>query len=582
MITDKLLLTEDEKSALIKDANEMLCGVYRFTGIWDMEPCAEAVENKPLRWDVTYHGDNEWTYMFTRMDFLYKLILAYEFTGRKEYLLHGLDIIDRWYCSNRKYLIRKVGRIISDLTKKNHLAHRPLDTAIMASNRIDYILYCADRGVISQDRLNRYKKQTYQIILNVFAHSADKDKLLSNWVIIENCHILYCLDRLDITEPADQVRKRLIDQLNDQINANGSQIESSPMYLVQILLSLLRVLGLKRYAEDDDLRLPAVLGCNYIMSIRTQRNCIPNLGDSDLTDISDLMAIAAKVLGDERYKQCIKRKVDTEFCIKYDLTDFVPNGDTACGEELVYHRDQTVYRCEKKGTYLLCSNVPKIVNGHKHYDYLSVIYSEFGKDVLVDLGRFTYKSSDERMMLLGVQAHNVVTVQGNRYFEVLWRWRSRQKIECRENRSVSGDGYFSVKMTCDFGYSEINIVRIVTYVKDTGLFITDIMHGKDDSFVTFFNLGTDFSAIENDGHITLESGGDKLFYHNDASAVPQIVSVPYSPRYNQKTETVQLKLLTDRKRVTHRFLFKETDVQIVYGDNELTYILPDRTISVVI
>ena len=45
--------------------------------------------------------------------------------------------------------------------------------------------------------------------------------------------------------------------------------------------------------------------------------------------------------------------------------------------ELMSFRYQTIDRSHKDGFFLLCSNTPKVVNSHKHYDYLSILYSKY-------------------------------------------------------------------------------------------------------------------------------------------------------------------------------------------------------------
>ena len=88
-------ISESEKVRIMSEADEMLSGLYRFNGIWDMEPYPVVVENKRIRWNIRFHGDPEWTYMFTRMDYLYKLIIATEISGNNKYVRHGLKIINK-------------------------------------------------------------------------------------------------------------------------------------------------------------------------------------------------------------------------------------------------------------------------------------------------------------------------------------------------------------------------------------------------------------------------------------------------------------------------------------------------------
>jgi len=50
--------------------------------------------------------------------------------------------------------------------------------------------------------------------------------------------------------------------------------------------------------------------------------------------------------------------------------------------------------------------------GHWHYDKLHLSVSAFGRDLLVDAGRYTYKGGPWRSYFVGSQSHNVILVDG--------------------------------------------------------------------------------------------------------------------------------------------------------------------------
>lgn len=50
--------------------------------------------------------------------------------------------------------------------------------------------------------------------------------------------------------------------------------------------------------------------------------------------------------------------------------------------------------------------------GHWHYDKLHLSVSAFGRDILVDAGRYTYKGGQWRAYFVGSKSHNVVLVDG--------------------------------------------------------------------------------------------------------------------------------------------------------------------------
>ena len=549
-------ITEAERAFIISEAEDMLNGMYRFHGIWDMEPCPDPIENKKIRWDIRYQGDPEWTYMFTRMDYLYKFILATEISNDNKYIKHGLKIIDKWFHDNWVFLGGIRGRIVRALIKKENLGHRSLDVAIMLSNMVDYLLYCVEHGHLHQASFARYQKKLERVITFIVSHSDGGNKSFSNWGIIENGCIVYSLLRLKSRKYYPEVCSRLIRQVDNQISSEGSQIESSPMYLVEILLILLKITNLPNCDIRNDLTRPICQGCNYIRGIRKLNNCIPNLGDSDLTDISDLMLVASHVLGQDVFLDAVSRDLDIEYAFKFSIPRNVSKAILSHEKGLITYRHQTVYRSFTDGVYLLCSNTPRVVDGHKHYDYLSVIYSEFGKDLLVDMGRFSYKNDESRRLCKGPAGHNTIHIPDHPYYEYLDSWVTREQIDCLDNIATCDKGV-QVTMRCVFGYQEQEICRDVAYHPIEGLQIRDsfVNHTGDKClYETFFNIGPDFSVSQEEDAILLcDDCGHCVRYHNDSHQPVEIRQVYYSTQYNKRQPISQIVLKSDSCSVTHFF-----------------------------
>ena len=385
-------LTAWEESRVLRDASEMLGGFYRFNGVWDMEPCPEPVDNHDLRWDVKYRDDPEWAFMFVRMDYLYKLRLAAEISGDERYARHGIKIIGKWWRDNHKFINGLFGRASRKLFR-NSLGYRTLDMAIMISNVADYTRWCQENGLIDKRQEKTCTKRIRRIIAHLNKQTNPDFKDFSNWGLLESGNMAYTMLRLGITNHYSEVRDRLVRQAHNQINANGSHVESSPMYLVQCLWILLRVLSLPECDCRRSLRPPVMAGCRYIAGIRGPDNCIPNLGDSDVTDISDLMIVAGKTLGTDEFDGFVSRVLDPEYAVKFNMErgQEILEGAKAGQKEtqasrhpsLIEYPYQTVYR--SGDAWLLCSNIPRAGYGHKHCDYLSLLYALNGKDVLVDL-----------------------------------------------------------------------------------------------------------------------------------------------------------------------------------------------------
>ena len=559
-MTSKDQITETERLLIMTEADEMLCGLYRFNGIWDMEPCSVPIENNRIRWDVEYQGDPEWSYMFTRMDYLYKLVIATEISGDGKYVKHGLKIIDKWFQDNWIYLGSINGNIVRYLLRKNNLGHRTIDVAIMLSNMVDYLFYCVEHGHLCQASFVRYQKKLEIVIKYVVSHSDGGNKAFINWGIIENGCVAYSLLRLESPKYYLEVCSRLIRQVNNQIQPDGSQLESSPMYLVEILLILLKVMNLSNCDIREGLTKPVSQGCNYIRSIRKLNNCIPNLGDSDITDISDLMLVANHVLGQNVFLDAVSKNLNLEYAFKFSIPRIATPTHISEAEDLVSYQYQTLYRSFTDGVYLLCSNTPRVVDGHKHYDYLSVLYSEFGKDLLVDLGRFSYKNDESRRFCKGPEGHNTIRITDSPYYEYINNWVTKERIDCFDNIVTRDDGV-RVTMRCVFGYMEHEICRNVIYHPVEGLQLRDSVTnhtGNKCCYETFFNIGPDFSISQEGNTILLRDNCDNcISYHNDSHQPVEIRQVYYSTQYNTRQPISQIVVKSDGS-VTHFFSKKDS------------------------
>ena len=587
-------IPQNEADRILREARDMLKGVYYYNGVWDMEPCRNPVSNPEIRWDVRYKGDCEWAFMFTRMDYLYKLCLATEISGDVVFARHGLRIIAIWWKDHNLRLRGGWAKITDRLFRKKTLADRTLDVSIMLSNSTDFFLYCADRKIISSAELDLYRKRAQRIIDYVFWQSDGDFKAFSNWGIQENGNIVYTLLRLGEKKHYQEAAGRLIRQIHNQIKTNGSQIESAPMYLVEILWVLLRILSLPNCDIREQLIPPVLAGCCYIINLRKPDNCIPNLGDSDITDISDLLTVAGCILKRNDFLQYASRPLDPEYIVKFarvlrehivsSETDSAVKKETA--PDLIDYPYQTVYR--NGGTWLLCSNTPKSLDGHKHSDYLSVMYSEWGRDILVDLGRPSYKDDEERKFHKGPAAHNTVSVINKLYgTPVYWKyvssWATDEQIGCMENVVLCETPWFSVRMSCTFGYGDIEINRYVTYRPGTGLLITDVrydsvsMDSKADYLTeSFFNLSPEYewngNSIRDTQHV--------IYYNNDCHIKPAVKQVVYSDRYNEREQATQLSVRARTKRLTHAFLLNDYAWSVKYFNREICYIIGNDRIVV--
>lgn len=348
---------KDEIRRAVADADRMLEGWYIYDSDWDMERCLHPVENRQIRWDVQFNKDPEWTYMFCRMDYLWKLIAAYSVTGDGKYL--------------------------GKTTKKPSLEY----------------LYSFE-GTIS----------------------------------------------------------------------------------------------------------PEMPGC-------------------------DRQEVSADHGKNEKETSVFLRFVH-----------------------------QTLYRADRDGIFLFCSNAPRNPGGHKHYDYLSFLYYYHGYSVFADRGRYTYKDGEERKFFVGPEAHNTVRVDGDRYYEYLRPWSVRQRIGGCAIESFEKEGSHTTKMSLTFGYGEAAINRTVTLTPENVLKISDeIISAEGVRYEAFFNLAED---IRIEGDLLHLPDGTALRFEciSDHDIIKTVDTADFSRRYNEKSVSPRICFGGDDISGTVSYVLKENPI----------------------
>lgn len=549
---------------IVQEANDMLFGNYIFNNVWDMEPCEVAVRNDKFNWNTCYDDDREWAFMFARFDFSYKFIVAYEYNGNKSFIDQGLKYIDEWIHINDKYLSANIGRLIEKIENKGSFAHRSLDMAILASNMTDYIIYCKDNNLISRANFNRIKK----VINRICKFIVNTDRVFktnTNWGPIENSYILYTIDTLCLNFSTKSIIKRLENQLQTQIMSDGAHVESSPMYLVEILLAVLKCVRFCRSVDTTVIAEFARRSCIYLRKIATPDCCIPNLGDSDKSNISDIMILAQILFKEDFFLSRVNRELMLEFIYKYKVDPFsVEQNMGNYWKDYKYievFNHQILVKDPARQLYLLCSNTPNGPSGHKHYDFLSIILSIKGKEVLIDCGRETYKDGVIRRNSKSARSHNTISVNNDSYWKIIDAWRVDKKIECNCTKLIE-DKNITVEMSIHSLVRNFELKRYVTYIDSIGIVITDIGDShSDEEYETYFNFSPD-GELSNGAWITNFFNGEvKLFYSNSGITTCSIVKNRCSEKYNTFRENKIIWCKTSSRYMSHYLLFSNVEIE---------------------
>lgn len=560
---------QQELQTILSEAEQILQGKYVFNNIWDMEVCDEPVSNPDFKWNVKYHDDPEWTFMFTRFDFSYKLIVAYELTGNKSYIDCGLKFVNSWYKDNEKFLGGIRGKVANRLDGGKNLAHRTIDLSNLVCNITDFATYCSNNDLIYEKELEKLRNIARRICLYILDDDREF-KTQTNWGPMENAYVLYASERLRLDAGEDSAFNRLIGQLHVQIREDGSHNESSPMYLVEVLLGILKYIRFGRKGRDPVLNKTARQCCDYLRTVVTPDGCIPNIGDSDKTNISDIMVIAASLFEDDKYLGAANRNIRIEFVYKYQVLpiantsvfnhetktdqtvmDIIMSSDAIIENPIVVQLEHQVL-IKDSNTWLLCSNIPNGPSGHKHCDYLSVMMYTHGKRLLIDSGRATYKNCAERISSKDPESHCTVRINGNQFWKCLNAWNTEQKIEDTKIKVINKNPV-AVLMSCNLG-NEVVIKRIVTYIRNAGLMITDITSGNNiETFCAYYPLAPDVELKTEGSTLCINAGNDRYIFSSDAEDL-DVVCATCSERYNSRQENKRIQIKTKNRMVSSYFM----------------------------
>ena len=183
--------------------------------------------------------------------------------------------------------------------------------------------------------------------------------------------------------------------------------------------------------------------------------------------------------------------------------------------------------------------------GHWHYDKLHLSISAFGRDLLVDAGRYTYQRGPWRSYFVGTSSHNVVMVDG----------KGQQEYPREATVPMTGNfalepGYDLVRATYTDGYADLDgaatHTRTVVYIRnqywvvldhvdtDRPRTLTALWHFHPDCHVWLEGLSAASTDLDK-GNIRIVPAGD-LEWHASIVAgqtEPEIQGW-YSRIYNEK------------------------------------------------
>ena len=458
----------EEATEIIRQADLLLNQTFIFTDRWDMEPCDTPFTVSLDDWITSPNGDPEWVFMLNRHDFLHKLWQAYLLTGNTAYtekLKHfQLDWIEK-----------------NPITEQGTDATRTIDTGIRCMNWNILLMHLLGAALISDTEAKTVLESLTEQCRNMRSRYIGK-YALSNWGVLQTTAI--CAAHLWFAEYvpneiANWAWHELRKQLSLQILTDGSHWEQSPMYHVEVLNTSAKLLAQVQHAEMcglgirpiasiavhseqawfDDAEASALPGQGYdgdapgwlsdavrVLSRHVLNTCDPEfyqlaLGDSDVTDVRDVLCRAAVLLpggGIYRYGAGEWMDLDSVFLLgKPGLEKF--------HSVVPLQPEHRSWNCMDSGNLCFRSSWERdasfsslkcgtLGSSHGHADQTHLTLYHKGKPFLIDSGRYTYLEEDPlRPLLKKTCAHNVCVIDGQSGGEPNGSWSYHSFDETLKN-----------------------------------------------------------------------------------------------------------------------------------------------------
>lgn len=452
----------------IKTADRVCDNRFLFDSPRDLERTENEVSfGEKINWHYKLNGDEEFMFQLNRHGYLIQLGQAYYLTGDEKYVKKFCAILDDW-----------LDTVPCDY--KNNSPWRSLETGIRGDKWLKALRYIDGTKYFSNQLKEKIDKSllTHTELLKK-AHSGFQKG--SNWGIIQDSGLFHIGVYFNDKGIINLALERLNQETDLQIMADGMQWEQSSNYHNEVLMMLVDVL---LDADKNNISLPDKLKKKIEgMAEAALKTIKPNahnplFGDSDDTDMRDIMSRCALVFGRADFKYYGFESLDynTVWLTGYESVERYNKIESRMPEFTnAYLTDSGNYvlRENQTGTsnYLFFHN-GYTGGGHAHADKLHFDLMIKGREVLVDAGRYTYLNNSERRYIKSPKAHNVCLIDNKQYIKMTSQWETKSPalavqypIFDNENCTLIGGAHLG-------------------YLKSKGIFIErKILHIKPDIYI---------------------------------------------------------------------------------------------------
>lgn len=523
------------RELLLKTADMICDNTFIFNHKWDMEACNIPVKfENEIQWNKIPFEDEEWAFMLNRHKYWTFLAKAYLLTKDKKYLDSFIRQMNSW-----------IDSVELDNPEYKDCA-RTIEMGLRCINWIKTLElfereYTFDKGF--KEKVYNSLKEQCDILLQIY----DDFRTLSNWGVLQNCGLItfaFYYNKLD-TDYFNVPLKRLEHQCKIQILPDGVHWEQSPMYQNEVLNCLLETAVQFKHHNMEILdyikeTIRKIGFSNFAMKKPNHHQ--PMQGDSDDTDLRDIITRCSAVLEDEELKFGGFEEIDFESIWELDkksienyskLQAKKPEYTSVALQDSgnFYLRDSF----NEDGNYLwfTCGSIG---SGHGHGDMLHFDLTYKGEDFLIDSGRYTYVEGNQtRIELKNNYSHNTVIVDNKLFSEFRGSW-GIVKTPLPLNSSYKFNKDFDYVEGGHLGYlyqsTPVVSNRKIFYLKPDLWIITDefLTTGKHD-YKQFFNLDSNIESDLKDNCVVLK-GKNTLYMKWSDSVKLSKKEMKISKEYN--------------------------------------------------
>ncbi|GFZ76035.1 hypothetical protein GCM10008018_21850 [Paenibacillus marchantiophytorum] len=475
-------------------ADEVVRQTFLFRYRWDMERTHVPVTFEgPIQWDHVPAYDEEWAYMLNRHRYWLSLGQAYWLTGDEIYAETFSRQLEDWI--DRTPLTPEAQAI----------TWRTIEAGIRCENWIKAFQYFKHSPHFTSKLFAKMLLSLYEHGSYIAAHN-DGWRNISNWGVLEN-HGLF---ELSVFAPEfkhsmewrELAVRRLKEMARLQVAADGMHWEQSPMYHNEVFHCLLDNLILSQKNNipfDKSVSATAHRMAYADLYMAKPNGHQPMQGDSDNTDVRDLLTLAAIYFNDGALKFGAYPRVDFD-----SVWSFGPESIQAYERLKAETPPHASHAFKQSGNFVMRSGWDEealylyfhcghLGGGHGHADMLHIDLYAYGRDLLTDLGRYTYSNHFElRNYLKANSSHNTTQVDGIDFTECKDSWTFG-----RIARPVGADWISSPKF--DYaegshdGYHHLNDpvypLRRILFVKPGYWVLSDSFDSKEEhTFAQFFHF----------------------------------------------------------------------------------------------